>query len=347
MAILSPQKREWGIKLDRAFILRQYLKDRRKVLCVFGIFVICFFFLYFLYDVRLEPAFYTLFLMMLFALPFIVQDIRRYYKTISKIAEIAHSDFDDNFDLPMANGLIEQCYQAEIKSIVQAWKADRAAWRKAAAERDDYYTLWTHQIKSPLYSMDLMLQTQDMVPQKWRIELLKVSQYVEMALKYLQLENQSADIYLSQVPVLPLVQEAVKKYSGMFIAKKLRVELKDLDGAILTDQKWFSFMLEQLISNAVKYTEQGGVTISQPSPSQICVSDTGIGISDSDLPLIFEKGYSGFNGRIQKKSSGCGLYLCRKIAKLLGCSLSVTSKLNHGTTVIITLPQADFSVADE
>ena len=247
----------------------------------------------------------------------------------------------------MANGLIEQCYQAEIKSIVQAWKADRAAWRKAAAERDDYYTLWTHQIKSPLYSMDLMLQTQDMVPQKWRIELLKVSQYVEMALKYLQLENQSADIYLSQVPVLPLVQEAVKKYSGMFIAKKLRVELKDLDGAILTDQKWFSFMLEQLISNAVKYTEQGGVTISQPSPSQICVSDTGIGISDSDLPLIFEKGYSGFNGRIQKKSSGCGLYLCRKIAKLLGCSLSVTSKLNHGTTVIITLPQADFSVADE
>lgn len=285
--------------------------------------------------------------MMLFALPFIVQDIRRYYKTISKMTEITHSDFDENYDFPTANGLIEQCYQAEIKSIVQAWKTDRAEWRKAAAERDDYYTLWTHQIKSPLYSMDLMLQTQDMAPQKWRIELLKVSQYVEMALKYLQLENQSADIYLSQVPVLPLVQDAIKKYSGMFIAKKLRVELKDLDGAILTDQKWFSFMLEQLISNAVKYTEQGGVTISQPSPSQICVSDTGIGISDSDLPLIFEKGYSGFNGRVQKKSSGCGLYLSRKIAKLLGCSLSVTSKLNHGTTVTITLPQVDFSVADE
>lgn len=333
--------------MDRAFILRQYLKDRRKVLCVFGIFVICFFFLYFLYDVRLEPAFYTLFLMMLFALPFIVQDIRRYYKTISKIAKIAHSDFADNIDLPAANGLVEQCYQAKIKSIVQAWKADRAAWRKAAAERDDYYTLWTHQIKTPLYSMDLMLQTQDMAPQKWRIELMKVSQYVEMALKYLQLENQSADVFLSQIPALPLVQEAVKKYSGMFIAKRLRVKLKDLDGCILTDQKWFSFMLEQLISNAVKYTEQGGVTISQPSPSQICVSDTGIGISDSDLPLIFEKGYSGFNGRIQKKSSGCGLYLCKKIAKLLGCSLSVTSKIKHGTTVIITLPQADFSVADE
>lgn len=333
--------------MDRAFILRQYLKDRRKVLCVSGIFVVCFFFLYFLYDVRLEPAFYTLFLMVLFALPFIVKDIRRYYKTISKIAELSRSDFDDNFDLPTANGFVERCYQAEIKSIVQAWKADRAVWRKAATERDDYYTLWTHQIKTPLYSMDLMLQTQDMAPQKLRIELLKVSQYVEMALKYLQLENQSADIYLSQVLVLPLVQEAVKKYSGMFIAKKLRVELKDLEGAILTDPKWFSFMLEQLISNAVKYTERGGVAISQPSPSQICISDTGIGISDSDLPLIFEKGYSGFNGRIQKKSSGCGLYLCKKIAKLLGCSLSVTSKLNHGTTVTITLPQADFSVADE
>lgn len=276
-----------------------------------------------------------------------MQDIWRYYKTISKIAEIAHSVFADNFDFPTANGFVEQCYQSEIKSIVQAWKADRETWRKAAAERDDYYTLWTHQIKTPLYSMDLMLQTQDMAPQKWRIELLKVSQYVEMALKYLQLENQSADIYLSQVPVLPLVQEAIKKHSGMFITKKLCVELKDLDGCILTDPKWFSFMLEQLISNAVKYTAQGGVTISQPSPSQIRVTDTGIGISDSDLPLIFEKGYSGFNGRIQKKSSGCGLYLCKKIAKLLGCSLSVTSQLNHGTTVTITLPQADFSVTDE
>ena len=176
---------------------------------------------------------------------------------------------------------------------------------------------------------------------------MKVSQYVEMALKYLQLENQSADVCLSQVHVVSLVQEAVKKYSGMFIAKKLCVELKDLNGFILTDQKWFSFMLEQLISNAVKYTDHGGVTIYQSAPTVICISDTGIGISDTDLPLIFEKGYSGFNGRIQQKSSGCGLYLCRKIAKLLGCSLSVTSKLNCGTTVAITLPQFDFPVVDD
>ena len=346
LEILFPPKKEWGIRLDRAFIFRQYLKDRRKALWAFGIFVLCFFFLYFLYDVRMEPAFYTLFLMVLFSSPFIVQDIRRYYKVTSKMMEITHSKFTDDFELPHASGLIEQCYQAEIQKIIQAWKEDRALQRAAATERDDYYTLWTHQIKTPLYSMDLMLQTHDMAPQKWRIELMKVSQYVEMALKYLQLENQSADVCLSQVHVVSLVQEAVKKYSGMFIAKKLCVELKDLNGFILTDQKWFSFMLEQLISNAVKYTDHGGVTIYQSAPTVICISDTGIGISDTDLPLIFEKGYSGFNGRIQQKSSGCGLYLCRKIATLLGCSLSVTSKLNCGTTVAITLPQFDFPVVD-
>ena len=154
LEILFPPKKEWGIRLDRAFIFRQYLKDRRKALWAFGIFVLCFFFLYFLYDVRMEPAFYTLFLMVLFSSPFIVQDIRRYYKVTSKMMEITHSKFTDDFELPHASGLIEQCYQAEIQKIIQEWKEDRALQRAAATERDDYYTLWTHQIKTPLYSMD-------------------------------------------------------------------------------------------------------------------------------------------------------------------------------------------------
>ena len=105
-------------------------------------------------------------------------------------------------------------------------------------------------------------------------------------------------------------------------------------------------ILEQLVSNAAKYTEQGCISIYQPTPLQICVSDTGIGITAEDLPRLFEKGYTGFNGRIHQKSTGCGLYMCKKVSLLLGYTLSVSSQLNIGTTVTVNLPADEFSVAD-
>lgn len=176
--------------------------------------------------------------------------------------------------------------------------------------------------------MDLMLQTGDTSPSKWKAELLQISQYVDMALKYLQLENQYSDQCLEQVELLALAQEAIKKHSTILIAKRLRVDLHDLNNTVLTDRKWLLFILEQLVSNAAKYTEQGSVAIYQPTPLQICISDTGIGIAAEDLPRLFEKGYTGFNGRVYQKSTGCGLYMCKKVSRLLGYELTVSSQIN-------------------
>ena len=160
--------------------------------------------------------------------------------------------------------------------------------------------------------MDLMLQTGDTTSTKWKTELLRVSQYVDMALKYLQLENQYSDLSLERVELLPLVQEAIKKHSTILIAKRLKINLHDLSGTVLTDRKWLLFILEQLISNAAKYTEEGSIAIFQPTPLQICVSDTGIGISAEDLPRLFEKGYTGFNGRIRQNPQAVGCICVKK-----------------------------------
>lgn len=143
-----------------------------------------------------------------------------------------------------------------------------------------------------------------------------------------------------------MIQNVIKKFSSLFITKQLKVELIDLDGTILTDEKWFTFVIEQLISNAVKYTEQGGVYIYQPSPFQVCIRDTGIGIAAEDLPQLFEKGYTGFNGRIHQKSTGCGLYMCKKVLCMLNCNITISSQLNQGTTVMINLPENDLYVVE-
>lgn len=330
--------------MDKKHFVIQYLKDKYRVIIVFCGFIGCSFFLYFLYDVRFEPILYTVFLLILFALPFVYRDLSHTYQKYQRLRIIQQMDFLTISDLPTTDTLLEQSYQQLIKKTLQAWQNERADQRRINAERDDYYTLWTHQIKEPIYSMDLMLQTGDTTLTKWKTELLKVSQYIDMALKYLQVEDQSSDLYLERVKLLPLAQEAIKKHSVILIEKRLGIELHDLDGIILTDRKWLLFILEQLVSNAAKYTEHGSIAIYQPAPLQICVSDTGIGIASEDLPRLFEKGYTGFNGRIHQKSTGCGLYMCRKVAHLLGCTISISSQINKGTTVTIDLPENNFSV---
>ncbi len=332
--------------MDKKHFLIQYLKDKYKVMIAFCGLIICNFFMYFLYDVRMEPILYTTFLLILFVLPFALWDLRRTYQKCGRLKNIEQAKVPVTPDLPTADTLLEENYQRVIKEILQAWQNERADQRKINAERDDYYTLWTHQIKTPIYSMDLMLQTGDTAPSKWKTELLQISRYVDMALKYLQLENQYSDLCLERVELLPLAQEAIKKYSVILIAKRINIDFHDLNSTILTDRKWLLFILEQLVSNAAKYTEQGSIAIYQPTPLQICVSDTGIGIAAEDLPRLFEKGYTGFNGRIHQKSTGCGLYMCKKVSLLLGYKLTVSSQINKGTTVTVNLPADNFSVAN-
>lgn len=335
-----------AIKLNKKQFFIRYLKDKYKIIVAFCGFIGCSFLLYFLFEVRWEPILYTTFLIFLFAFPFAARDLYRTYQKYEQLRNAHRTSFPAMPDLPVADTLLEQSYQRLLKQTLQAWQNERIEQRRINTERDDYYTLWTHQIKTPIYSMDLMLQTNDMTAAKWKSALIEVSQYVDMALKYLQLENQYSDLCLEKVELLPVVQEAVKKHSVILISKRLKIELLNLNNTVLTDRKWLLFILEQLVSNAAKYTEQGTITIHCPTSSQICVSDTGIGIAAEDLPRLFEKGYTGFNGRIHQKSTGCGLYMCKKVSRLLGCTLSVTSQLNKGTSVTISLPESDFSVTD-
>lgn len=208
----------------------------------------------------------------------------------------------------------------------------------------DYYTMWVHQIKTPIASMHLILQKEDSEDsRRLRAELFRVEQYVQMVLCFLRLDSDFTDYVIKEYRVDDIIRPAVRRLAPQFIMKKLALEYEQTDEVALTDEKWLSFVVEQILSNAVKYTSSGSISI-KCDGDRLVISDTGIGIAAEDLPRIFDKGYTGFNGRADRKASGIGLYLCRRICDNLGHSIKVESAAGHGTTIIIGLERDKLEV---
>lgn len=208
----------------------------------------------------------------------------------------------------------------------------------------DYYTMWVHQIKTPIASMHLMLQKEDSEDsRRLRAELFRVEQYVQMVLCFLRLDSDFTDYVIKEYRVDDIIRPAVRRLAPQFIMKKLALEYEHTDEVALTDEKWLGFVVEQVLSNAVKYTSSGSISI-KCDGDRLVISDTGIGIVAEDLPSIFDKGYTGFNGRADRKASGIGLYLCRRICDNLGHSIKAESAPGHGTTIIIGLERDKLEV---
>lgn len=208
----------------------------------------------------------------------------------------------------------------------------------------DYYTMWVHQIKTPIASMHLILQKEDSEDsRRLRAELFRVEQYVQMVLCFLRLDSDFTDYVIKEYRVDDIIRPAVRRLAPQFIMKKLALEYEHTDEVALTDEKWLSFVVEQVLSNAVKYTSSGSISI-RCDGDRLVISDTGIGIAAEDLPRIFDKGYTGFNGRADRKASGIGLYLCRRICDNLGHSIKAESAPGHGTTIIIGLERDKLEV---
>ena len=230
-------------------------------------------------------------------------------------------------------------YEKELKETRERKSEESRHWEELQ-EKQDFFALWAHQIKTPIAALNLLLQEEEQDIAACRQELFKIESYVEMALNYLRFEEMSNDLVLERNSLEQLVRQVVRKYATIFIYNHISIQLEHLDYTVLTDEKWFCFMLEQILSNALKYTKQGSVKIYAEETENglhIFVKDTGIGIKREDLPRIFEKGFTGYNGRMDKKASGLGLYLCKGVCGKLGHGISVSSKEGEGTTVILTL----------
>ena len=331
-------------------MISTYLKKNRKPILFYLLFLGVFYLVLYLYGVRADALGYAVFLSLVTFIVLGLFDLWRYQARIKTIGEAFRNMPYELGSLPAPLDIPEEKYQEEVRMLGERLVLQENDSRRSRQEMLDFYSLWAHQIKTPLAAMNLLLQSEEAredkdakIFQEMRMELFKTGQYVDMVLSYLRAEDMSSDLLLKEYSLDEIVRQTVRKYSGMFILKKIRLEYEPCKEIVLTDEKWLLFVLEQLLSNALKYTEKGFIRIrmEQGSPAVLLIEDSGIGIQAEDLPRVFEKGFTGYNGRQDKKSTGIGLYLCRMICEKLNHTVTITSDPGKGTAVRLDLTRKE------
>ncbi|WP_391484558.1 sensor histidine kinase [Lactobacillus iners] len=210
---------------------------------------------------------------------------------------------------------------------------------------EEYFLLWVHQIKTPITVSDLILQKEkNPYTCQLKEQMFYIREYTNMAINYMKLKDRQADMDIAEVEIDKLLKSLLRKYSGLFIDKNISLDYQPIDTKIITNAKWATILIEQILANALKYTNSGKITLSfDRDKNALKVKDTGIGIKSEDINKIFDRGYSGFNGRINEKSSGIGLYLVKKIAILLNIKIEVCSTVNVGSEFIICFPKQSYN----
>ena len=269
----------------------------------------------------------------------------RFWRKHKILRKMEEAIFVTAEDLPETTTLIEEDYQHLIQRLVRENRQRQAAADSMLEDLTSYYTLWVHQIKTPIAAMDLLLQAGPDRATEMEIELQKIAQYVDMVLQYLRLDSTDKDLVLQRCQLDAVVRQTVRKYAKLFILKKIQLVFQETKWEVLSDEKWLCFLLEQLLSNALKYTPEGGkISIFLEGETNLVIADTDIGIAPEDLPRVFEKGFTGNNGRMDKKATGIGLYLCRRVTNLLGHTISIASEPGVGTQVLLGLGRPQFDI---
>lgn len=324
---------------------RKYLKSRLTAFIFFGLASASFYAVLILSGSNI-PEYavkYGLILAAFFAAAYIASDLFKYMRRVKYLKLLQNGSDLSCDDLPAPLDDIHESYDELIRRLLDSNAALRDEADKRLADMSDYYTMWAHQIKTPIAAMKLILQTENIGPAAELSESLRsIELYVETVMCYIRLESDSSDYIIKEYDIDRMVSETVKKFSSQFIRKKIRLIYEPTELKFYTDSKWFEFVLDQIISNSLKYTNSGYVKIYAEGDDTLCIADTGRGIAPEDLPRIFEKGYTGCNGRAERRASGLGLYLCKTVCSRLGHGITALSDEN-GTTVKICAKTYDFT----
>ena len=318
-------------------MLIKYMNDRKKIIFAAVLWSAVFVVMFALSGIDLKYVWYPMTLGLITFCCVFFYDFIKYIQKC-KALKRALSNIDVTLEnLPDAGNEIERNYQDLLSALFE--KKNNAINDIVSSQNEtmEYVTLWSHQIKTPLTAMKLLASDME---EESRIEMInrifEIEQYQDMMLQYLRLEGSGNDYVLQGYYVKDMVNQAVKYFARIFISKGISVNIDIPDNAkVITDEKWFVFVLKQLISNALKYTKEGSIVIEFQSDNCLIIKDTGIGIIAEDLPRIFERGYTGYNGRKDKKATGLGLYLTKQILMNLNHQIVIKSIKGEGTEVIV------------
>ena len=320
-----------------------YVRENRKVVIALAVYTAVFAFIFWLYRLPLGAVGYAALVCLFLLLVWLAVDYRRFAVRLRLLRRLEQEITLSTEQLPEPDGALEAQYQALVRALDADRRAQLTRSQQGYQELVEYYTVWAHQIKTPIAAMRLTLQGED-TPAARRLmtELGRVEQYVDMALTYLRLEEGGSDYVIRTCAVDDVVRAAVRRFAGEFIDRRIALDYTPVEWETVTDGKWLTFVVEQLLSNALKYTGQDGTIRIYREGDDLCIRDSGMGIAPEDLPRVFDMGYTGQNGRLDRRSSGIGLYLCRRICRNLRHEIRIESVPGVGTTVYLTLGRGDF-----
>ena len=322
-------------------IIKSYIKKNLKLYLLLIVFIFIFVLIFYLYNLPFEALFYSGLLCFVAALIVSIIDFNNYRKSYIDLKYLESNILNSMEDLPRSLDIRVEYYQKIIERLHNEVEKLKIEDNKKMEGLVDYYSMWIHQIKTPIAAINFLLDNEEIDVKAFRQELFKIERYVEMVLTYIRLGSETSDYVITSINLDEVVRENIKKYATLFINKKIKLNYVSHETYVISDKKWLGFAFEQLLSNAIKYTKSGGEISINISESKLIIEDNGIGIYEEDLPRIFEQSFTGLNGRYEKKSSGLGLYLCKKTLDKLQHKIEITSEINKGTKVEVTFPVKD------
>lgn len=273
--------------------------------------------------------------------------LRKYFNTVKNILE----NLDKKYLLPEVLNEPNFIEGEEINYIFKVLSRDMHEnvkyYKNMQEEYREYIEMWVHEIKTPIASTKLLIENNtNKITRKIDTQMDRIENFVEQVLYYSRSDEVGKDYIIKKIELSKVVKSVVKKNQRDFIGKRISLQLGELDEIIYSDAKWIEFILNQIVGNAIKYSKGEGDKIKIESKRLansvvLTIEDNGVGIIERDLNRVFEKGFTGENGRKFGKSTGIGLYLCKKLCDKMGLGLNIESKENEGTKVTIIFPQIE------
>ncbi|MFM1515223.1 sensor histidine kinase [Helcococcus ovis] len=316
-----------------------YIKDKIKSIILALSMIFIFFLVYKLYDINMEAFLYASILSIFTGLIIFIISFLKYKNYIEELNLLKNMENNDEINILNKNDMISREYKKILKSLNEKIYKMELKYKSQIKNQEEFFIMWTHQVKLPITAIRILLDSEENIDKSLiKSQLNRIDQYTKMVLAYIRLNSENSDFVIENVNLDNIIKNVIKNFKSEFIYKNIKLNFKSTNQNIITDKKWFTFVIEQILSNSLKYTDDGSIDIFMEN-GILKIKDSGIGISKSDLPRIFEKGYTGYNGRNSADSSGLGLYLISNVLKKLHFNIDIDSEVNIGTVVNIDLNQ--------
>ena len=274
---------------------------------------------------------------------------KKFYDNLLKMLEELDEKYLITEIIKTPNFLEGQIFKNSLEQIDKSMLENVNKYKYMTEDYKEYIELWIHEIKIPISASKMVIENnKNAITKSIDEELDKVENYIEQALFYARSNTVEKDYYIRKVFLKEIINESIKKNKSSLIQEKISIDIHDLDIEVNTDNKWIVFILNQIIQNSIKYRKKENSVIeiyaNQGKENVILyIKDNGIGIKQGEITRVFEKGFTGTNGRLSnKKSTGIGLYLCKKLCNKLGIGIELNSVQNEGTEVKLVFPQNSY-----